>query len=147
MKNRILKSDHNELSNKDIKEIARELDVEEREVIEMDQRLSGSDQSLNAIMGDEDGTEWIDMLADDRTNQEINLGENQQYSERKALFTKAMGNLSEREQEIIQRRMLEEVPATLEDLSQQYGVSRERIRQIEARALEKLTAEVQQANS
>lgn len=146
MKNRILKSDHNELTNKDIKEIARELDVEEHEVVEMNQRLSGSDQSLNSIMGgDESGAEWIDALADERSNQETNLGESEQYAERKALFSKAMRNLSDREQEIIRRRMLDENPATLEDLSQQYGVSRERIRQIEARAMEKLTHEVRSA--
>ncbi len=144
MKNRILKADHRELTNKDIKEIANELQVEEHEVIEMNQRMTGADKSLNAIMGngEEGGAEWIDTLADERTNQEVNLGETQEYDERKTLFYNALETLSTREQEIIRRRMLDENPATLEDLSQQYGVSRERIRQIEARALEKLTQNV-----
>jgi len=149
MKNRILKAEHSELTDKDIREIANELQVEEHEVVEMNQRMSGADQSLNAIMGNSDdgGAEWIDSLADERSNQEVNLGESEEYDERKNLFYNALGNLSDREQEIIRRRMLDENPATLEDLSQQYGVSRERIRQIEARALEKLTKNVQTASA
>ena len=148
MKNRILKAEHSELTDKDIREIANELHVEVHEVVEMNQRMTGADQSLNAIRGaDEDGgAEWIDTLADERTNQEINLGNAEEYDERKTILYNALGLLSEREQEIIKRRMLDENPATLEDLSQQYGVSRERIRQIEARALEKLTENVQTAS-
>lgn len=148
MKNRILKADHNELTPKDIREIANELQVEEHEVIEMNKRMSGADQSLNAIIGNEEGgSEWIDTLADDRTNQETEFGEAEEYDERKAIFYNALGNLSDREQAIVKARLLDENPATLEDLSQQYGVSRERIRQIESRALEKITQSVQNAQA
>lgn len=142
MKNRILKSERSQLSDADITDIARELHVEEHEVSEMDQRMSGADQSLNSLYGDEDGSEWIDVLADPRSSQETNLGESEEYDERKAMLDKAMVTLSDREQEIIRKRMLTDNPATLEDLSQVYGVSRERIRQIEARAFEKLQQHV-----
>ena len=93
MKNRILKAEHSELTPKDIREIANELQVEEHEVIEMNQRMSGADQSLNALMGsdEEGGAEWIDALADERTNQEVNLGNAEEYDERKTMFYNALG--------------------------------------------------------
>jgi len=144
MKNRILRAENSQyLSNENIGEIARELHVTEDEVISMDQRLSGSDSSLNNIMGEEDGGEWIDVLADDRENQEFTLGESQEYSERKTKLDSAMKLLTDRERDIVHKRLLSDNPLTLEDLSQTYGVSRERIRQIEERALEKLQLNVQ----
>ena len=139
IKNKIMKTDERYLSDEQITEIAHDLNVNEQEVIDMDQRLTGADQSLNASYGDEDeGGEWIDALADNTESFETTLGNSQEYSERKAIFDKVMTTLSDREQEIVRKRLLTENPATLDDLSQVYGVSRERIRQIEARALEKL---------
>jgi RNA polymerase sigma-32 factor len=143
MKNKIMRSEEKHLSNEQINEIASELDVLPAEVVEMDQRMTGADQSLNAIMGgEEDGGEWIDVLADEASNQEVNLGNNQEYQRKKSMLDSAMLKLNDRERDIIQLRMLAEEPVTLEDLSQKYGVSRERIRQIEERAMEKLQAEV-----
>ncbi len=144
LKNRILSSDTQYLTDANIREIARELEVEEHEVVEMDQRMYGADQSLNAKFSeDEDSGEWIDVLADDVENHETTLGDAEEYNERKAKFDTVFATLNEREQEIIRARQLAENPLTLEDLSQKYGVSRERIRQIEERALEKLQAGVQ----
>jgi RNA polymerase sigma-32 factor len=144
LKNKILRTDKtNFLTDANVAEIANELAVEKEEVVSMDQRLSGSDHSLNAMMNDEEDGEWIDVLADNRENQEVELAENQEYSQRKAKLVAAMSKLNEREQDIVRERLLSENPLTLEDLSQKYGVSRERIRQIEERALEKLQASVQ----
>lgn len=144
LKNRILSQDQQYLSDDNIREIAKELEVEEHEVVEMDQRMYGADQSLNAKFSDEeDSGEWIDVLADDVETPETTFGDAEEYDERKAKFDVAFGKLNEREQEIIRARQLAEHPLTLEDLSQKYGVSRERIRQIEERALEKLQASVQ----
>ena len=110
----------------------------------MDQRIYGADQSLNAKFGDEDDSgEWIDVLADEVETHETTIGDKQEYNARKAKFDAAFSTLNEREQEIIRARQLAEEPLTLEDLSQKYGVSRERIRQIEERALQKLQATVQ----
>jgi len=144
LKNKILKADTQYLTDDNIREIARELDVNEQEVIDMDQRMYGGDQSLNTKFSeDENGGELMDILADDIDNQEYILGESQELNERKAKFDVAFNLLNDREQEVIRARQLSENPLTLEDLSQKYGVSRERIRQIEERALEKLTANVQ----
>ncbi len=142
LKGKILKSQEENLTPAQMREIASELEVEYREVEEMDRRMHGADQSLNAKFGDEEGNEWIDMLADDVSNQEIVLGENQEYSKRKNMLDKAMLTLTDRERDIVHKRLLSEEPSTLEDLSQTYGISRERVRQIEARALEKLQDEV-----
>ncbi len=144
LKNRILSTDTQYLTDDNIREIARELEVEEHEVVEMDQRMYGADQSLNAKFSeDDDAGEWIDVLADDAETHETTLGNTEEYNERKAKFDTVFATLNEREQEIIRARQLAENPLTLEDLSQKYGVSRERIRQIEERALEKLQAGVQ----
>lgn len=144
LKNRILQQDQQYLSDDNIREIAKELDVDAQEVVDMDQRIYGHDQSLNAKFSDEeDSGEWIDALADDKETHETTFGNAEEYDERKAKFDVAFGKLNEREQEIIRARQLSENPLTLEDLSQKYGVSRERIRQIEERAMEKLQANVQ----
>ena len=144
LKNRILSSENQYLTDANIREIAKELHVEEHEVVEMDQRIYGNDQSLNAKFSDEDDSgEWIDVLADEVETHETTIGDTQEYNERKAKFDIAFAKLNDREQEIISSRQLSENPMTLEDLSQKYGVSRERIRQIEERAMEKLQANVQ----
>jgi RNA polymerase sigma-32 factor len=119
-------------------EIATKLGVSEQEVTNMNRRLSGPDSSLNAPLRSESESEWQDWLQDDTLDQETRMAESEELDERHDLLTSAMGELTEREREIIQARRLTEEPATLEELSQKYGVSRERVRQIEVRAFEKL---------
>ena len=118
--------------------LADQLGVTEREVTDMNRRLTGPDSSLNAPLRSESESEWQDWLADDTMDQETRLAEREELGDRHALLTNAMDTLTERERDIIQARRLQEDPATLEELSQRYGVSRERVRQIEVRAFEKL---------
>jgi RNA polymerase sigma-32 factor len=129
-----------------VKQIAERLDVTEDDVITMNRRLAAHDHSLNApIRSDSDGGEWQDWLADDSDSQETVMGEREEYQQRHQLLTSAMGNLTERERHILTERRLKDEPSTLEDLSQQYGISRERVRQIEARAFEKLQKSMKNA--
>ncbi len=123
--------------------IAHKLAVTEEEVVSMNGRLSGGgDASLNAPIGGASGdgeSEWMDWLADDsEDNQESTLANSEEFEVRMDLLQEAMSELSERERHIIQERRLKDEPSTLEDLSKEYGVSRERVRQIEVRAFEKL---------
>jgi RNA polymerase sigma-32 factor len=118
--------------------LADQLGVTETEVTEMNRRLSGPDASLNAPLRAESESEWQDWLADETADQETRLAEREEMGERHTLLMDAMKHLTERERDIIQARRLQEEPATLEELSQKYGVSRERVRQIEVRAFEKL---------
>ena len=118
--------------------LADQLGVTEREVIDMNRRLSGPDSSLNAPLRSESESEWQDWLADDTMDQETRLAEREELGDRHDLLSNAMSGLSERERDIIQARRLQDDPATLEELSQKFGVSRERVRQIEVRAFEKL---------
>jgi RNA polymerase sigma-32 factor len=124
-----------------VEKIARDLGVNEEEVISMNRRLSaGGDSSLNApLKGDGEGTsEWQDWLADEDADQAMAYAESQEVGARHELLMEAMETLNERERHILTERRLREDPVTLEELSQQYKVSRERIRQIEVRAFEKL---------
>jgi RNA polymerase sigma-32 factor len=125
-------------------EIATKLGVSQQEVTNMNRRLSGPDSSLNAPLRSESESEWQDWLQDDTLDQETRMAENEELGERHDLLTSAMGQLTEREREIIQARRLVDEPATLEELSQKYGVSRERVRQIEVRAFEKLQQQMKQ---
>jgi RNA polymerase sigma-32 factor len=118
--------------------LADQLGVTERDVTDMNRRLSGPDSSLNAPLRSESESEWQDWLADESLDQETRLAEREELGDRHQLLTNAMDGLTERERDIIQARRLQEEPATLEELSQKYGVSRERVRQIEVRAFEKL---------
>ena len=118
--------------------LADHLGVTETEVTEMNRRLSGGDASLNAPLRSDGESEWQDWLADDTVDQETRLAEREEMGERHELLVGAMKELTERERDIIQARRLQDEPATLEELSQKYGVSRERVRQIEVRAFEKL---------
>jgi RNA polymerase sigma-32 factor len=128
-----------------IKQIATTLNVTENDVVEMNARLSG-DASLNSPMrADEGSSEWQDWLVDDTPSAETTLGNSEEYEERMGLLTQAMDVLNERERAIFQARRLQENPATLEELAQQYDVSRERIRQIEVRAFEKVQEAVREA--
>jgi RNA polymerase sigma-32 factor len=118
--------------------LADQLGVTETEVTEMNRRLSGGDASLNAPLRAEGESEWQDWLADDTIDQETRLAEREEMGDRHVLLTQALDTLTERERDILQARRLQDEPATLEELSQKYGVSRERVRQIEVRAFEKL---------
>jgi RNA polymerase sigma-32 factor len=121
-----------------VSNIAKELSVTADEVTEMNRRLAASDQSLSAPMGADEDTQWQDMLVAERPDQETVLAEESELRWRRELLDKGMQVLNERERHILSERRLSDGPKTLEDLSQVYGVSRERIRQIEARAFEKL---------
>ncbi len=125
-----------------VEKIATALNVKEREVVEMNRRMTGGDASLNVTVGGEDGGgQWQDWLEDENyQGQDEVLGQAQEHDARMDLLHDAMADLNEREQDILQRRRLADKPETLEELAQHYGVSRERIRQIEARAFEKLQA-------
>ena len=123
--------------------LADQLGVTEREVTEMNRRLTGPDSSLNAPLRSESENEWQDWLADDAPDQEARLAEREERGDRHDALTHALDALNERERDIIQERRLKDEPATLEELSQKYGVSRERVRQIEVRAFEKLQAAMQ----
>jgi RNA polymerase sigma-32 factor len=128
-----------------IKQIATTLNVSEDDVVSMNSRLSG-DASLNAPMRADEGTsEWQDWLVDDTPDQETTLGESQEFDERMGLLTNALDVLNDRERAIFQARRLQDNPSTLEELAQRYDVSRERIRQIEVRAFEKVQDAVKDA--
>ena len=144
-KNKISAIEEGDLTPEHTKEIARQLAVPEEEVTNMNRRLSGGDSSLNAPMRADGESEWQDWLADDTMDQETRLAEAEEMGERHDLLTDAMGELSERERDILRARRLQDEPATLEELSQKYGVSRERVRQIEVRAFEKLQQQMKRS--
>jgi RNA polymerase sigma-32 factor len=125
--------------------IADQLGVAQDEVVQMNRRLTGPDASLNAPLRSDSESEWQDWLADDTIDQETRMAEREEMGERHDLLTGALGELTDREREIIQARRLQDDPATLEELSQKYGVSRERVRQIEVRAFEKLQTQMKRA--
>jgi RNA polymerase sigma-32 factor len=131
-----------------VEKIATKLGVTEDEVISMNRRMSGPDASLNAPLRAESEAEWQDWLVDeDATDQEEQLAENDEFDLRMELLQEAMGELNEREKHILTERRLSDEPKTLEELSEQYGVSRERVRQIEVRAFEKLQKAMRAAAS
>src|SRR6478672_349184 len=145
IKGQIAALDDGNLHPDQIKQIATTLHVTASDVVSMNQRLSG-DASLNAPMRADEGTsEWQDWLVDDTPDQETSLGETEEFDERMGLLNSAMSELNEREKAIFQARRLKDNPATLEELAQEYNVSRERIRQIEVRAFEKVQEAVQHA--
>jgi RNA polymerase sigma-32 factor len=130
--------DDNDLKPEQVTRIAGMLGVPEQEVITMDRRLAAPDSSLNAPAGPEGTTEWQDWLVDESETQEGALAEREELSERKAPLSAALQTLNTRERHILTERRLKERPTTLEELAQQYGISRERVRQIEGRAFKKL---------
>jgi len=139
IKNQISQSNERELRPKHVKEISKRLNVKEEEVISMNRRLEGNDQSLNAPIGNNgDEGEWQDWLVDKNLDQELSLSRKQEIEERKELMHNSMGVLNKREKEILNARRLSEKILTLDDLSKKYKISRERIRQIESKAFEKL---------
>ena len=137
-KNNIGAIEEGDLTPEHLATLTDQLGVTATEVTEMNRRLSGGDASLNAPLRSDGESEWQDWLADDTADQETLLAEREEMGERHGLLVDAMKDLTERERDIIQARRLQDEPATLEELSQKYGVSRERVRQIEVRAFEKL---------
>jgi RNA polymerase sigma-32 factor len=144
-KNRISAIEEGDLTPEHTREIARQLAVPEEDVTSMNRRLSGGDSSLNAPMRADSESEWQDWLADDSLDQETRLAEAEEMGERHGLLSSAMSELTERERDIIEARRLRDEPATLEELSQKYNVSRERVRQIEVRAFEKLQQQMKKS--
>jgi RNA polymerase sigma-32 factor len=140
IKSKINALEDGDLSPKQVEHIANTLDVPEDDVISMNRRMLGGDHSLNAQMNRNDGeeTEWQDLLTDDRENQETLFAKNEEKTIRNKMMLDALDLLKPREKDIIIKRRLTDSPKTLEDLSQEYKVSRERVRQIESRAFEKL---------
>jgi len=125
--------------------IAKKLGVTEEDVVSMNRRLGG-DTSLNATLRDDSEGEWQDWLVDESDNQEEMLAQSEEQSMRQGLLREAMDKLTDRERRVFEARRLQDDPATLEDLSQEFGVSRERIRQIEVRAFEKVQKAVKNAS-
>ena len=130
--------DDGDLSPENVEYIASALNVPERDVISMNRRMLGPDQSLNAPVREEGGGEWQDWLESPETDQESMVLESEELAHRSAQLMRSMEVLNEREKHILSERRLKDEPATLEQLSKVYGISRERVRQIEARAFEKL---------
>lgn len=144
-KSQINALEEGDLTPEHVQEIAHRLGVPEHDVVDMNRRLSAPDSSLNAPVKSESDAEWQDWLTDDSLDQEAILAGSEELNERRELLSTALGELNEREREIIAARRLQDEPSTLEELSQKYGISRERVRQIEVRAFEKLQTQMKRA--
>ena len=142
LKNQLGSIDDGSLSPENVREIANRLNVKEAEVKDMEGRLFSGDQSLNVQIGHEAKTEWQDMIVDDSEAQDKVFEKKDEYLHRKKLFNEALKILNPREKEIIKLRRLRDKPKKLEELSQQFNISRERVRQIEEKAIEKLQKEI-----
>ena len=138
IKNQISTNQSGELKTEHVEQISKRLNVKKEEVISMNRRLLGKEKSLNDPIKDDDGGEWQDWIVDDKVDQELKLSHKQEFDQRKKLMDESMSILNSREKEILTARRLSENISTLEDLSKKYNLSRERIRQIEAKAFEKL---------
>ena len=138
IKNQLASNSFGDLKQEHVEEISRRLNVKKEEVIAMNRRLLGKEKSLNDPIKDEDGAEWQDWLVDDKDDQEFKLSQQQELSERKKLMSDTFHVLNTREKQILTARRLSDEIATLEDLSKKYKISRERVRQIENKAFEKL---------
>jgi len=138
IKNQISPNSSGDLKMEHVEEISKRLNVKKEEVISMDRRLAGKEKSLNDFVKGDEGLEWQDLVVDDKIDQELKLSQDQEFSKRKKLMDTSMNILNTREKEILKARRLTENSATLDVLSKKYKVSRERIRQIETKAFEKL---------
>ena len=138
IKNQLSANNAGDLKTEHVEEISKRLNVKKEEVVSMNRRLLGKEKSLNDPIKGEDGTEWQDWIVDNKTDQELKLSHEQEFSQKKKLMDNSMSILNPREKEILTARRLSENIATLEELSKRYKVSRERIRQIETKAFEKL---------
>ena len=137
LKNQIAPRSEGDLRNEQVSEIANKLNVSEKEVVSMNRRLAGKEYSLNAPVG-EDGDQWQDWLVDKEMDQELKFAQQEEMNQRKDLLKDSIKMLNDREKEILYARRLKDNPLTLENLSKKYKISRERIRQIENKAFEKL---------
>jgi len=137
IKNQIAPRSEGDLRDEHVSEIAQKLNVKKDEVVSMNRRLSGKESSLNAPIG-EDGDEWQDWLTDKGMDQELKFAQKEEMDQRKDLLKDSIKILNDREKEILYARRLNDDPITLEDLSKKYKISRERIRQIENKAFEKV---------
>ena len=138
LKNQIAPNQEGDLKDDQVKEISKRLDVNSEEVVNMNRRMMGQEKSLNDPIKSGETDEWQDWLVDKSLDQELIISQKQEYDDKKELLKDAMKILNEREKEIINARRLSENPKTLEELSKKYKISRERIRQIETKAFEKL---------
>jgi len=138
IKNQIAAGQDGDLRDDQVKEISKRLDVESYEVVNMNRRMMGQEKSLNDPIKSGETDEWQDWLVDDSLDQELVISQKQEYDDKKELLNNALKILNDREKEIITSRRLSEKPKTLEELSKKYKISRERIRQIETKAFEKL---------
>ena len=138
LKNQIAPNQEGDLKDEQVDEISKRLDVNSQEVINMNRRMMGQEKSLNDPIKSGETDEWQDWLVDNSLDQELIVSQKQEYNDKKELLNDAMKILNEREKEIINARRLSENPKTLEELSKKYKISRERIRQIETKAFEKL---------
>jgi len=148
VKSEISALEEGDLRHEQVEQIATKLGVSENDVISMNRRMSSPDSSLNApLRASEGDSEWQDWLVDDKqVSQETVLADAEEYDIRMELLQAAMGELNDREREILTERRLKDSPTTLEDLAERFGVSRERVRQIEVRAFEKLQKAMVTAN-
>ncbi len=138
IKNQIAPGQDGDLKDEHVNEISKRLDVDSEEVVNMNRRMMGQEKSLNDPIKSGETDEWQDWLVDDSLDQELIVSQKQEYDDKKELLNDAMKVLNDREREIIIARRLSENPKTLDDLSKSYKISRERIRQIETKAFEKL---------
>ncbi len=145
LKGQLQAIDEGDLPAETVKQIATQLEVPETEVVQMNRRLASPDHSLNAPLRADSEGEWMDWLVDTEESQETKLGDRQELGLRRDLLQNAMKTLNDRERHILTERRLKDEPVTLEDLSRQYNISRERVRQIEVRAFEKLQKSIRSA--
>ena len=138
IKNQLSPNNTGDLNTEHVEEISKRLNVKKEEVVSMNRRMLGKEKSLNDPIKDESGTEWQDWIVDDKVDQELKLSHKQEFDQRKKLMDDSINILNPREKDILTARRLSENIATLEDLSKKFNISRERIRQIETKAFEKL---------
>ena len=138
IKNQISSGNNGDLKAEHVDKISKMLNVKKEEVVSMNRRLLGKEKSLNTPIKDESGVEWQDWIVDDKVDQELKLSHEQEFNQRKKLMDDSISILNPREKDILTSRRLSENAPTLEDLSKKYNISRERIRQIETKAFEKL---------
>ncbi len=146
IKNQIAPEQEGDLKDNQVKEISKRLDVDSKEVINMNRRMMGQEKSLNSPIKAGETDEWQDWLVDENLDQELLLSQQQEFEDRKELLNNAMNILNERETKILKARRLSENPQTLEELSVKFKISRERVRQIETKAFEKLQKSMINAN-
>jgi RNA polymerase sigma-32 factor len=138
IKKQIAPTQEGDLKDEHVKEISKRLNVDSKEVINMNRRMMGHEKSLNDPIKSGENAEWQDWLVDDSLDQELAMSQKQEFDDKKELLYSSIGILNDREKEILKERRLSENPKTLEELSKKYKISRERIRQIETKAFEKL---------